>query len=80
MDSRNNHPISKEQFDSWKNNKVTKRLLADLDEVLISLTDNISVSSEPSVQAQKATEFATTRDNIQFINFWYPIETQEEIE
>lgn len=76
--SRLNHPLSSEQFESWLSNPVTKRFFADFEVGLISMMENLSDHGESNKIQQQALAFATTRSNYEHLSTWIPTELEGE--
>ena len=72
--SSHNHPISSDEYDSWKSSKVTKRLFADLDYSVISGLESITRHGTNEDIAKKAIEFSTSRENVESVKEWLPTE------
>lgn len=77
QEQRNNHPISSDEYDTWKHDKVTKRLLFDLEEALLSNIEDVGGDAR-SIEsiAKNAILFGSARDTIELIKDWKPEELE----
>jgi len=69
----NLHPIQDEEFQEWKENKVTKRFFSDFKCAILVQMDDVGERKNHEEIVIQATEFKTARDSYDyFATEWNP--------
>ena len=71
QDQRRSHPISQADYDSWRQNPITKQLLEDIDMLRFNCADSI-IARDTATAGLQAAKYNGVQDTVEFIDDWTP--------
>ena len=78
QEQANNHPISGDEYDTWKHSKVTKRFFADFQDAILSQVEDVGKHQGAERRSHHALQFGTSYDTHEALKSWLPLELSEE--